>query len=893
MANFDKSQLRPYKNGPMVAHLIPIHPWNKTIKGKERGKTPVDKDWTTRPYDAPGTLKLWLSRGFNLGYRVPENRVVIDIDPRNFTDDIDTTGEILKAFNVSSFTALAESAPVVRTGGGGYHIYCRRPDTPHGMNEIDDWLPGVEIKQHGRQVLIAGSKHPNGKFYTWLDPDALSLGIPPVDWMPAVLTEIYARKPPKHSQITEGHATITGAALQECVLDHLDVTEFDSNDTWWTVLCGCHYATGGQGVEEFTAWSLEDADYLNSENEIRSRWQSLQDKENSITAASLIHVLQDHDEPTNGLRAALDFADLADNSDTDLTDYVNPPEDGETVAELAEKLDPDTVTALGEGADMAVNMELLLETIKDLSPSSGVEDRTLVLHLMHHGNIGAAQLDELEEAFKAATKMVPARYNRIRSSVIKEIRDKKLSEDEARHTSLAHRLYKDTLKWQFENGTHVLRIRGVFYQYIKTHWVELDEGAINGAVLRILAAYIVRLEKNEEEAIPMREASLVRDATYLVTSRLSHTAVDPFNPLGMPRSIINCQNGQVHVNQKGQHRLKPHKAKSYLRHVLPITYDKEATCPLFMRTLREIFADNFDCDEIIRHVLEVIGYIMQPDKNIAVCVLFHGLGGDGKSTILNIIAALLGPMYVAQNANILTGGFHQDNHATASLVGKLTIGVPEFPAGGQLDDTLFKMLSESAPLHANPKGRQPFTFWYVGTPVICSNHYPRFRDNTDAMLRRMMVVPFRHQFGKRKNDADLSRARDIVKDPEEMAGILNLALAGLKRLRARGNFDTPLECIEALATWRGQANPLLGFMYECTEKVERKKMLLPLVFDSYNTWCDQEGIGTRYRVQSIRSFAKHLREQGILVRKSTGNKTFVFGFRLTAKGLAGIKQWEV
>lgn len=56
--------------------------------------------------------------------------------------------------------------PMVRTGGGGLHVYCRHPggDIRTGIRVA----PGLDIKAAGGYVVAPPSRHPNGRAYEWL-----------------------------------------------------------------------------------------------------------------------------------------------------------------------------------------------------------------------------------------------------------------------------------------------------------------------------------------------------------------------------------------------------------------------------------------------------------------------------------------------------------------------------------------------------------------------------------------------------------------------------------------------------------------------------------------------------------------------------------------------------
>jgi predicted P-loop ATPase len=120
-----------------------------------RGKIPVEKDWTETPYrkyDAGA-----LSKG-NYGVALKAGDLVVDIDPRNFpAGDNPVKRLVSKVGPLTSYT--------VRTGGGGYHIYFRKPADVLVRNGLPEY-PGIEFKAAGRQVVGPHSVHPDsGKEY--------------------------------------------------------------------------------------------------------------------------------------------------------------------------------------------------------------------------------------------------------------------------------------------------------------------------------------------------------------------------------------------------------------------------------------------------------------------------------------------------------------------------------------------------------------------------------------------------------------------------------------------------------------------------------------------------------------------------------------------------------
>ena len=122
------------------------------------GKTPILTNWVNCPMDL-STLNL--SSGQNYGVVLTENDLVIDIDPRRFPDGRDIFKEFCAHFGVESLNSFT-----VRTGGGGLHIYLKKPKEVKIKGSLREF-PGIEFKTKGQQVVGPACIHPetNKKYY--------------------------------------------------------------------------------------------------------------------------------------------------------------------------------------------------------------------------------------------------------------------------------------------------------------------------------------------------------------------------------------------------------------------------------------------------------------------------------------------------------------------------------------------------------------------------------------------------------------------------------------------------------------------------------------------------------------------------------------------------------
>lgn len=120
-----------------------------------RGKVPLRG--TRGLLDATADLdavKFWWRPNnppWNIGLRIPENFVVLDIDPRN--------GGTIESLGQLPATRVAE------TGSGGWHYWFHWDGPARG--KLAD-IPGIDIKTRSGYVVAPPSVHPSGGRYSWV-----------------------------------------------------------------------------------------------------------------------------------------------------------------------------------------------------------------------------------------------------------------------------------------------------------------------------------------------------------------------------------------------------------------------------------------------------------------------------------------------------------------------------------------------------------------------------------------------------------------------------------------------------------------------------------------------------------------------------------------------------
>lgn len=374
----DMDALQRYRPG--VFTLIPLFRFDHKTTRHGRvmldGKRPRDKDWTKRRYLTARTLELAREHNVNVGVRLKANQLVLDIDPRNGGDE----GFANLCFDLG---LDSDTWPQCVTGSGGSHFYMSKPDDVLVVDTLESY-PGVEFKSLGRQVVAAGSIHPETKkHYTWnYDGPDIEDGLPPV---PTNLLNLIKR--PEREQ-GEGGGTYSNEQIAKA-LEVLDPRDFNSNEKWFPLIASVHHASGGDARQEFIDWSIGDPEYKNDAYVIGRRWDSFHaDKGDGYTSKTLEYHLRKagHSDLQVAGNAADDFDDLPDDLSDDEDDETSAKDnyDFDTpalvapikfdVTKLPKMLDHAESAMLAAGVPLYQMGERLVHPVRAEADSSDADD---------------------------------------------------------------------------------------------------------------------------------------------------------------------------------------------------------------------------------------------------------------------------------------------------------------------------------------------------------------------------------------------------------------------------------------------------------------------------------------------------------------------------------------
>ena len=293
--------------------------------------------------------------------------------------------------------------------------------------------------------------------------------------------------------------------------------------------------------------------------------------------------------------------------------------------------------------------------------------------------------------------------------------------------------------------------------------------------------------------------------------------------------------------------LSPH-SKEWLSLVkFPVYYDKVTTCPRMLKFISEIVRpeDIPLLQEWTGYNLWVFGYPAQK------AMMLVGDGGNGKSTFIGIMEALIG----RQNRSAVSLHELEENRfAKADLFGKASNLYPDLPNRDLKGTGMFKMLTGGDPIRAEDKNIKSWTFHNVAKLTFSCNEVPRVPEDSTAFFRRWIIIEFPYSFeGTSQEDRDLKEK--LTMDKTEMSGFLNWATEGLQRLRANGwRFSNGKTVDTVKADYIVRSDPYKAFVMHCIIEDPNTQEKKDELYNAYREHCEIHKVTSRSRDAFFKNF---------------------------------------
>ncbi len=301
---------------------------------------------------------------------------------------------------------------------------------------------------------------------------------------------------------------------------------------------------------------------------------------------------------------------------------------------------------------------------------------------------------------------------------------------------------------------------------------------------------------------------------------------------------------QMHTAIQGHPQRENHTPAFLTTSKLPFHFMQNAVCPKWEQFLAQTFEG--DPGQAAR-LQEWFGAHIDLDLRLEKFAMFVGEGSNGKSVVLRILAALLG----ARNIVSIQLDKLGERFQPGRLRGKTANIVSDLEDTDKAAEGLLKMLVSQEEITGEHKNQTPFTFVPKARHTFSTNAFPRFRDRSNGLWRRLLLFVFNNVVPKDQQNIRL--ADELVGG--ELPGIFNWALAGAKRLQENGRFSESELCTREADRYRVDCNPVATFIEQCCFTGGENKVQKHLVYESYSDWCKQNG----YKAMSNGRFGRELK----------------------------------
>lgn len=319
-------------------------------------------------------------------------------------------------------------------------------------------------------------------------------------------------------------------------------------------------------------------------------------------------------------------------------------------------------------------------------------------------------------------------------------------------------------------------------------------------------------------------------------------------------SKINFLNGTLSISRE-EIVMGGFDPDDFLTYQLNFPYDPDADCAKFADFLNVVLPDSSR-----QNVLqEFIGWIFIPSSLLKLekVLLAYGTGANGKSVLMDILAALLGKENVCRySLQSLTA----TNSYTLAFLGNSLLNICSETSSRLDNNDIFKLLASGEEVGARHIYGKPFTMTDYAKLMFSANELPKDVEQTAGFFRRWLIIPFDVTIPEDQQDKELSSK--IIST--ELPGVFNWVITGLRRLLIQRRFSESDAIRKQVEQYKRQSDSVTLFLDDENYQTSIEDFIqFKDLFFSYKTFCVDSG----YHACSKKTFGERLRNLGYEIQK--------------------------
>ena len=394
----------------------------------------------------------------------------------------------------------------------------------------------------------------------------------------------------------------------------------------------------------------------------------------------------------------------------------------------------------------------------------------------------------------------------------------------------------------------------------------LDEKLTTKQITSVLTAKQKVIYEQYQRAVQYKAFVLKRRQTGAIAAVLKeaapHLAID-VSTLDSETYLLNTPAGTYDL-RAGADVVYPHKAEDYITKVTAVSPSDEGM-ELWEAMLDVVFCGDQDLKSYVQQLagLAAIGGVFAENLIIA-----YGEGRNGKSTLFNVIARVLGSYSGSLSADVLTNSCRRNiKPELAELRGKRLVIASELEEGNGLNTAVLKQLCSTDPIYAEPKYRRPFSFIPTHLAVLCTNHLPSIGTMDTGTWRRIKVVPFNAVI---QGDSEVKNYTEYL-FKNAGGAILKWIMDGSKMVIENGyKIEVPDAVKSVVEEYRATNNDFREFLDSCCNVGDGYSIPSGELYTAYRSYATSQGFFPKnkqdfYSNLERAGFSKHRRSRGVVV----------------------------
>jgi len=346
-----------------------------------------------------------------------------------------------------------------------------------------------------------------------------------------------------------------------------------------------------------------------------------------------------------------------------------------------------------------------------------------------------------------------------------------------------------------------------------------------------------------ERLLDTKCVSSIANEVFEKIKRKTNISQDKFDII--PTELICCENGIYDIKEDKFKRFSP---EFYFTSKISSTYKEDVIATNFLKFIEETLYP-----EDIPIVQEWFGFCLYRKYFLKKAMIIFGEKNTGKTILLNILIRFMGQKNVSGIS--LQRIASKDKFSISFLKNKLANIYDDLSSDDLKDAGGFKIATGGGFATGEHKFGDSFQFLNYAKNLFATNHIPNVKDiDDDAYYERWIPLPFDNMVSKEKLDPFLM---DKLTTEEELSGILNWALKGLKRLLNNGKFSYNKSSDEIKLIMQRQNNPLVLFTEEILHQEDGNNVTKEIMFQTYSKWCQENKVPRMTKEQLGRNLGKY------------------------------------